>query len=159
YLCNCIIAREMVISPQNARLGLTQLVKKIGMVDLPDNPDGELIKYRWDHPHVMPADMSVEVSELFTRELTRYIEETEELAMNALRANRHILDLITRELLERSRITGLEVEGKMKDLSPLMFEDFVKPFQIDADEEEPLPHKDRVSYQPIDLRPAPLHRS
>ncbi|CAA7062112.1 unnamed protein product [Microthlaspi erraticum] len=153
------IAREMVISPQNTRLGLTQLVKKIGMVDLPDNPDGELIKYRWDHPHVMPADMSVEVSELFTRELTRYIEETEELAMNALRANRHILDLITRELLERSRITGLEVEGKMKDLSPLMFEDFVKPFQIDADEEKPLPHKDRVSYQPIDLRPAPLHRS
>ncbi|CAH2067907.1 unnamed protein product [Thlaspi arvense] len=153
------IAREMVISPQNARLGLTQLVKKIGMVDLPDNPDGELIKYRWDHPHVMPADLSVEVSELFTRELTRYIEETEELAMNALRANRHILDLITRELLERSRITGLEVEGKMKDLSPLMFEDFVKPFQIDADEEEPLPHKDRVSYQPIDLRPAPLPRS
>lgn len=40
------IAREMVISPQNAKLGLTQLVKKIGMVDLPDNPDGELIKYR-----------------------------------------------------------------------------------------------------------------
>ncbi|VVB11569.1 unnamed protein product [Arabis nemorensis] len=153
------IAREMVISPQNAKLGLTQLVKKLGMVDLPDNPDGELIKYRWDHPHVMPADMSIEVSELFTRELTRYIEETEELAMNALRTNRHILDLITRELLERSRITGLEVEGKMKDLSPLMFEDFVKPFQIDADEEEPLPHKDRVSYQPIDLRPAPLHRS
>jgi len=36
----------MVISPQSARLGLTQLVKKIGMVDLPDNPDGELIKYR-----------------------------------------------------------------------------------------------------------------
>ncbi|KAH0874443.1 hypothetical protein HID58_071805 [Brassica napus] len=152
------IAREMVISPQNTKLGLTQLVKKIGMVDLPDNPDGELIKYRWDHPHVMPADMSIEVSELFTRELTRYIEETEELAMNALRANRHILDLITGELLERSRITGLEVEEKMKSLSPLMFEDFVKPFQINADEEEPLPPKDRVSYQPIDLRPAPLHR-
>ncbi|KAJ0256660.1 ATP-dependent zinc metalloprotease FTSH 12 [Hirschfeldia incana] len=152
------IAREMVISPQNAKLGLTQLVKKIGMMDLPDNPDGELIKYRWDHPHVMPADMSIEVSELFTRELTRYIEETEELAMNALRANRHILDLITGELLERSRITGLEVEEKMKSLSPLMFEDFVKPFQINADEEEPLPHKDRVSYQPVDLRPAPLHR-
>jgi cell division protease FtsH len=153
------IAREMVISPQSARLGLTQLVKKIGMVDLPDNPDGELIKYRWDHPHVMPAEMSVEVSELFTRELTRYIEETEELAMNALRANRHILDLITRELLEKSRITGLEVEEKMKDLSPLMFEDFVKPFQINPDDEELLPHKDRVSYQPVDLRAAPLHRS
>lgn len=39
--------------------------------------------------------------------LSQYIEETEELAMNALRNNRHILDLIVRELLERSRITGL----------------------------------------------------
>ena len=41
----------MVISPQNTKLGLTQLVKKIGMVDLPDNPDGELIKYRV-HPFI-----------------------------------------------------------------------------------------------------------
>lgn len=37
----------------------------------------------------------------------QYIEETEELAMNALRDNRHILDLVARELLEKSRITGL----------------------------------------------------
>lgn len=40
------IAREMVISPQNARLGLTQLTKRVGLLDRPDNPDGELIKYR-----------------------------------------------------------------------------------------------------------------
>ncbi|XP_010537801.1 PREDICTED: ATP-dependent zinc metalloprotease FTSH 12, chloroplastic [Tarenaya hassleriana] len=152
------IGREMVISPQNARLGLTQLTKKLGLVNRPDNPDGELMKFRWDDPHVIPADMSIEVSELFTRELTRYIEETEELAVNALRANRHILDLIAGELLEKSRITGLEVEEKMKGLSPVMFEDFVKPFQINPDEGEPLPHKDRVRYQPLDLRPAPLHR-
>lgn len=26
---------------------------------------------QWDDPHVVPADMTVEVSELFTRELTR----------------------------------------------------------------------------------------
>ncbi|KAK4837718.1 hypothetical protein QYF36_007920 [Acer negundo] len=36
-----------------------------------------------------------------------YIEETEELAMNALKENRHILDIIAKELLEKSRITGL----------------------------------------------------
>lgn len=39
--------------------------------------------------------------------LLQYIEETEELAMNGLRNNRHILDMITEELMEKSRITGL----------------------------------------------------
>lgn len=39
--------------------------------------------------------------------LWQYIEETEELAMNALMDNKHILDLVARELLEKSRITGL----------------------------------------------------
>lgn len=37
----------------------------------------------------------------------QYIEETEELAINALKDNRHILDMIAKELLEKSRITGL----------------------------------------------------
>lgn len=40
------IAREMVISPRNPRLGLTALTKRIGLVDQPDNPDGEIIRYR-----------------------------------------------------------------------------------------------------------------
>ncbi|KAF7824391.1 ATP-dependent zinc metalloprotease FTSH 12, chloroplastic isoform X1 [Senna tora] len=127
------IAREMVISPQNKRLGLTPLTKRVGLVDRPDSPDGELIRYR-------------------------YVEETEELAMNALRDNRHILDMIARELLEKSRITGLEVEEKMKGMSPIMFEDFVKPFQINVEEEGPLPHNAQVRYQPLDVYPAPLHR-
>ncbi|GMI85147.1 FTSH protease 12, EMBRYO DEFECTIVE 36, EMBRYO DEFECTIVE 156, EMBRYO DEFECTIVE 1047 [Hibiscus trionum] len=152
------IAREMVISPQNARLGLTQLTKRVGLLDRPDSPDGELINYRWDDPHVIPANMTPEVSELFTRELTRYIEETEELAINALKDNKHILDMIAKELLEKSRITGLEAEEKIKGLSPVMFEDFVKPFQINLDEEGPLPHNDRLRYQPLDIYPAPLHR-
>ncbi|CBI39361.3 unnamed protein product, partial [Vitis vinifera] len=51
--------------------------------------------------------MTLEVSELFSRELTRYIEETEEIAMSGLKVNRHILDMITNELLENSRITRL----------------------------------------------------
>ncbi|KAF5477314.1 hypothetical protein F2P56_003963 [Juglans regia] len=152
------IAREMVISPQNTRLGLTALTKRVGLGDRPDSPDGELIRYRWDDPQVIPANMTLEVSELFSRELTRYIEEAEELAVCGLRDNRHILDMITKELLEKSRITGLEVEEKMKGLSPVMFEDFVKPFQINLEEEGPLPHKDRLRYQPLDIYPAPLHR-
>ncbi|KAL9352025.1 hypothetical protein Peur_054705 [Populus x canadensis] len=152
------IAREMAISPQNAKLGLTALTRRVGLMDRPDNPDGELIKYRWDDPHVIPANMTLEVSELFTREMTRYVEETEELAMEGLRNNRQILDVITKELLEKSRITGLEVEDLMKELSPTMFEDFVKPFQINLDEEGPLPHNDKLRYQPLDIYPAPLHR-
>lgn len=152
------IAREMVISPRNARLGLTALTKKIGLMDQPDTPDGELLKYKWDDPHVIPAEMTLEVSELFTRELTRYIEETEELAIKGLKENRHILDVISRELLEKSRITGLDVEDRLKKLSPIMFEDFVQPFQIDLDKDGPLPCNERLRYQPLDIYPAPLHR-
>nr|GEY99552.1 ATP-dependent zinc metalloprotease FTSH 12, chloroplastic [Tanacetum cinerariifolium] len=59
---------------------------------------------------------------------------TEELAMKGLMANRHILDLISNELLEKSRITGLEVKERVEKLSPEMFEDFVKPFQINVEE-------------------------
>ncbi|XP_076908062.1 ATP-dependent zinc metalloprotease FTSH 12, chloroplastic-like [Bidens hawaiensis] len=101
------IAREMVISPRNARLAYATLTHRVGLANRADSTDGELIKYRWDDPHVIPADMTVEVSELFTCELTRYIEETEELVMKGLMDNRHILDLITNELLKNSRITGL----------------------------------------------------
>jgi hypothetical protein len=36
----------MVISPQNARLGLTSLTKRVGLMDRPDSSDGELIRYR-----------------------------------------------------------------------------------------------------------------
>ncbi|KAJ9164490.1 hypothetical protein P3X46_024062 [Hevea brasiliensis] len=152
------IAREMVISPQNASLGLTALTKRVGLRDRPDSPESGLIKYKWDDPHVIPANMTLEVSELFTRELTRYIKETEDLAMRGLRDNIHILDVITKALLEKSRITGLEVEEIMKGLSPMMFEDFVKPFQIDLKEEGPLSHNDKLRYQPLDVYPAPLHR-
>ncbi|CAI9263169.1 unnamed protein product [Lactuca saligna] len=152
------IAREMVISPRNARLGFATLTNRVGLANRADTNDGELIKYRWDDPHVVPADMTVEVSELFTRELTRYIQETEEVAIKGLTQNRHILDLISRELLEKSRITGVEVKEKIGRMSPQMFEDFVKPFQINAEEEGPLPHNEQLRYQALDVYPAPLHR-
>lgn len=152
------IAREMVISPSNARLGLTVLTKRIGLKARQGGQDGELIRYEWDDPRVTLAEMTPEISELFTRELTRYIEETEDLAIKGLEQNRHILDEISKELLEKSRITGLEVQEQMKRLSPIMFEDFAKPFQIDLNQEDPLPHNDRLRYQPLDVYTAPLHR-
>ncbi|CBI17675.3 unnamed protein product, partial [Vitis vinifera] len=108
----------MVISPANSRLGLTALTKRVGLMDRPDSPDGELIKYMWDDPFMIPANMTLEVSELFSRELTRYIEETEEIAMSGLKVNRHILDMITNELLENSRITGLVNEYVFFSHSP-----------------------------------------
>ncbi|KAK8962047.1 hypothetical protein KSP40_PGU016023 [Platanthera guangdongensis] len=101
------IAREMVISPRNPRLGLTTLVRRLGMKDRPDSIDGELLKYKWDDPNVVPADMTIEVSELFSRELTKYIQETEEVAINGISRNRHILNMIVTELMENSRMTGL----------------------------------------------------
>ncbi|KAI3791309.1 hypothetical protein L2E82_05050 [Cichorium intybus] len=48
----------------------------------------------WDDQRVVPAD---------------YIEETEELAMKGLMENRHILDLISKESLENSRITEVAI--------------------------------------------------
>ncbi|KAH0454294.1 hypothetical protein IEQ34_016218 [Dendrobium chrysotoxum] len=152
------IAREMVISPRNSRLGLTSLVRRVGMMDRPDNADGELLKYKWDDPSVVPVGMTVEVSEIFTRELTRYIEETEEFAIIGIARNRHILDMIVKELVENSRMTGLEVKERMKHMGPVMFEDFIEPFQVNLEGEEPLQVNPRLHYQPLDVYPAPLHR-
>ena len=51
----------------------------------------------------------------------QYIEETEEIAMSGLKVNRHILDMITNELLENSRITGLVNEYVFFSHSPFLF--------------------------------------
>jgi hypothetical protein len=40
----------MVISPQNRRLGLIALTKRVGLTDRPDASDGDLIRYRVN-PH------------------------------------------------------------------------------------------------------------
>ncbi|KAL8152458.1 hypothetical protein V2J09_010218 [Rumex salicifolius] len=152
------IAREMVISPRNTKLAFATLTKRIAQSVKPDSTEEEVIKFKWDDPHIIPADMTLEVSELFTRELTRYIEETEELAIKGLMDNRHILDDIAKELLEKSRVTGLDIQERIKQLSPVMFEDFVQPFEIDFEEDAPLPHNEQIRYQPLDVYPAPLHR-
>ncbi|CAN6444018.1 unnamed protein product [Victoria cruziana] len=152
------IAREMVISPRNTKLGLVQLTKRFHITDRPDSHDGQLIKYRWDDPHVVPVDMTYELSELFTRELARYVEETEEIAMCGLQKNKHILDRIAKELLERSKLTGLEVDEMMEDMNPEMFDDLIMPYQINLEEEGPLPKNDKLRYEPLVIYPAPLHR-
>nr|QKY65109.1 FTSH protease 12 [Passiflora pittieri] len=152
------IAREMVISSQNPKLGLTALTKRSLSKSSSDRWNKKLIKYKWDDRRVIPVDMTLEVSELFSRELTRYIEETEELAMRGLRDNKHILDLIAIELLQKSRITGLDVEKIMEGLSPVLFEDLAKPLKINFEEDEPLPPLDKLPYQYPNLYPAPLHR-
>ncbi|CAN1155589.1 ATP-dependent zinc metalloprotease FTSH 12, chloroplastic [Linum perenne] len=162
------LAREMVISPQNAKLGLTAVTKRMGIIERPESSDEGKMKYRardasiitlsWDDPFVIPVNLTIEESELFTREMTRYIEETEELAMKGLRDNMDLLDMIVKELMEKTRITGLEVEKIMEGLSPVMLEDIAKPFQISPNDEEETPHKDKLRYQPLDIYPAPLHR-
>ncbi|KAJ3698854.1 hypothetical protein LUZ61_002559 [Rhynchospora tenuis] len=154
------IAREIAISPANPRLGLTPFVKQIrhGWVEQPYSTQQELIKYKWDDPRYVPVETTVEMSEMFTREIENYIEETEEMAMDGLLKNWHILDALTNVLLEKSRITGLEVEERIKDMAPVMFEDLVAPVKINLNEDEPLPLNNRVSFQPLDVYPAPLHR-
>ncbi|GAB2222867.1 hypothetical protein Droror1_Dr00016998 [Drosera rotundifolia] len=166
------IAREMVIRPRNDRLGAAVLTKRIAGLNQSLNVDGKpSIKYKWDDPYVIRSKMSYEVSELFVREMTRYIEETEELAMKGLKDNRHILDVIALKLFEKFRITGLEVEEIMKGLSPIMFEDFTVSYKIDFDQEgEGAPSKiegqssgfrrynGRPAPRELDVYPAPLHR-
>ncbi|CAA0842133.1 ATP-dependent zinc metalloprotease FTSH 12-chloroplastic [Striga hermonthica] len=152
------IAREMVISPNNHRLGLAFLTKRHGLMNRKENSGTEIMRYRWDDPRVVPVDMSLELSELFTRELTRYIDETEALAMKGLRENKHILEEIARILLEKSRITGQEVDDIIKGLSPILFEDFLEPFRFGVEEGEPMPHNDRLKWSTLDLYPAPMHR-
>ncbi|KAI3744585.1 hypothetical protein L1987_57669 [Smallanthus sonchifolius] len=43
--------------------------QRVGLANRADSTDRELVKYRLDDPHVIPADMIVEVLELFTHEL------------------------------------------------------------------------------------------
>ncbi|KAF9611414.1 hypothetical protein IFM89_032083 [Coptis chinensis] len=68
----------MVISPRNLRLGLSALVKRVGLMDQPDNPDGELIKYKVHHLLFESWFM------------LQYIEETKELAMNSLKQKQEV---------------------------------------------------------------------
>lgn len=153
------LAREIVRSPANPRLGLIRLTWN-GTYEAPfHNPEGDLIKNEWEKPETEIAEMSVELSELFTREVTRYIEETEQYAKNALRRNRHIFDKLTAELFERTYISGLEVEEMVKSMNPIMMPDFLQTPDLNIGKmETSLPPNFRGYYEDLDIYPAPLHR-
>ncbi|XP_057835823.1 ATP-dependent zinc metalloprotease FTSH 12, chloroplastic isoform X1 [Cryptomeria japonica] len=153
------IARELVISPANPRLGLLIMTWK-DKFEVPNRfPTMDLIKNKWDDPNRLLAAMSVEVSELFTREMTRYIDEAEEEAMTALRNNRHILDRLVAELLEHSKLTGLEVEEIVKSMNPVMIADPTKMPEWNLDTMDTSPPANRLRrFQDLDIWQAPLHR-
>lgn len=153
------LARELVISPANPRLGLLRLTWNDTYEAPFHNPEGDLFKNEWEKPGTEIAEMSVELSELFTREVTRYIEETEQYAKNALRRNRHILDRLTAELLEHTKISGLEVEEMVKSMNPIMMSDLMQTPDLNIGKmETSLPPNFRGYYQDLDIYPAPLHR-
>lgn len=153
------IARELVISPTNPRLGLLLMTYK-DKFQIPNRfPTMDLIKNQWDEPNRLIAAMSVEVSELFTREMTRYIDETEEEAKTALRNNRHILDRLVAELLKHSKLTGLQVEEIVKSMNPVMIADPMKMPEWNLDTMDTSPPVNRLRrFQDLDIWAAPLHR-
>lgn len=153
------IARELVISPANPRLGLFRLTWNCTYESPFHNQEGSLIKNEWEKPGTEIAQMSVELSELFTREVTRYIEETEEDAKNALRRNRHIFDRLTAELLERTKLSGMEVEEIVKSMNPVMMSDLMQTPNLNLGNMAiSAPPNFRGYYEDLDIYPAPLHR-
>uniref|UniRef100_A0A0D6QWL1 Peptidase M41 domain-containing protein n=1 Tax=Araucaria cunninghamii TaxID=56994 RepID=A0A0D6QWL1_ARACU len=151
------IARELVISPANPRLGLFPMTWS-STFEYPIPGEVELMKNEWEDPKKVTARMSVEVSELFTREVTRYIEETEEEAKVALMKNRHILDRLAAELFERTKLTGLEVEEIVSSMNPVMLDDPMKMPDMNLDTETKSPPNGHGFYEGLDIFPAPLHR-
>eukprot|EP01018_Ginkgo_biloba_P027197 Gb_37729 [translate_table: standard] len=153
------IAREIVISPANPRLGLLRLTWN-GNFEAPAHfQEEDLIKNEWEKPGTVIAQMSVELSELFTREVTRYVDETEEQAKIALATNRHILDKLAAKLLEHTKLTGLEVEEIVKSMNPIMISDPLRMPDLNLDNMEiTAPPNTRLRYDYLDIYPAPLHR-
>eukprot|EP00252_Welwitschia_mirabilis_P015196 TRINITY_DN33438_c0_g1_i1.p1 TRINITY_DN33438_c0_g1~~TRINITY_DN33438_c0_g1_i1.p1 ORF type:complete len:1020 (-),score=228.37 TRINITY_DN33438_c0_g1_i1:625-3684(-) len=156
------IARELVISPGNPRLGLLRMTWS-GKFRLPfqtafDDPEEALEKNEWREADAK-AIMSVELSELFTREVTRYIEETEETALAALQSNRNILERLVDELLRRSKISGEEVENIIKSMDPVMLPDLLHVPALELDNMDvKIPPNFRGRYKELNICAAPLHR-
>ncbi|KAI5060331.1 hypothetical protein GOP47_0024751 [Adiantum capillus-veneris] len=121
------IARELAISHASPRIGLYPMLWK-DKFDPPLPPDEvDLIPKNWDRPGNRIANMTMELSEMFTREVTRYADEAEDEAMRALTMNRHILDKLASELLERIHINGLEIAEMIKSMNPIRLPDYMDP--------------------------------
>ncbi|CAI5999442.1 unnamed protein product [Closterium sp. NIES-64] len=160
------IAREIASSHANPRFGLLPITMH-PIMEPPGFPDEvELIPSSWSRPGMQVASMSVEMSEIFTREVTWNIEQTERMAMDALRRNRAILDRITDHLVEHFRISGLEAGEIVHSMQPQMLPDLLDPeTEADAAEEDDATAtppdwnpEQPGRYQYLDIYPAPLHR-
>lgn len=151
------IAREIAISNASPRLGLFPFVWRENL-EHPLPPDGsELVPNNWNKPGNRIANMSMELSELFTREVTRYADETEEQAMRGLLMNRHILDRISVELLNRTMISGLEIGEMIKSMNPVLFPDPMEIPDLDSDDVEQSDISSRRGrYEELDIYQAPL---
>ncbi|CAI7895338.1 unnamed protein product [Closterium sp. NIES-54] len=160
------IAREIASSHANPRFGLMPITMH-PIMEPPGFPDEvELIPSSWSRPGTQVASLSVEMSEIFTREVTWNIELTERMAMDALRRNRAILDKLTDHLVEHFRISGLEAGKIVHSMQPQMLSDLLEPeTEADAAEEDadtatpPDWNPEQPGrYQYLDIYPAPLHR-
>ncbi|CAI5517207.1 unnamed protein product [Closterium sp. Naga37s-1] len=160
------IAREIASSHANPRFGLLPITMH-PIMEPPGFPDEvELIPSSWTRPGTQVASMSVEMSEIFTREVTWNIELTERMAMDALRRNRAVLDRITDHLVEHFRISGLEAGEIVHSMQPQMLPDLLEPeteaeaAQEDAATATPPDWNPEQPgrYQYLDIYPAPLHR-
>eukprot|EP00249_Psilotum_nudum_P021796 c28250_g1_i1 orf=123-3467(+) len=153
------LAREIAIGQSSPRLGLFPMVWK-DRFEAPKPADEEgLIPNNWNGRNSRIAKMSVELSEMFTREITRYIDETEEQAMKALVMNHHILDSLADELLQQTKITGVEVAKFIRSMNPIMMEDPLHLPDMKFDIRERLaPPNSLGRYEYLDIYQAPLHR-
>lgn len=152
------IAREIAISFASPRLGLFPMLWKDKFDPPLPSDEPELIPNNWSKPGNRIANMSMEVSELFTREVTRYVDETEEEAMQGLLTNRHILDRIVIELLDRTKMSGLDIAEMIKSMNPTMLADPLERPDIEfGSQAQPDPLNRVGHYEYLDIFQAPLH--
>ncbi|KAH7283231.1 hypothetical protein KP509_35G066800 [Ceratopteris richardii] len=122
--------------------------------DPPLPPDEvDLIPKNWDKPGNRIANMTMELSEMFTREVTRYVDEAEDEAMWALSMNRHILDRVASELLERISMNGEEVGVLIKSMNPVMLPDYMDPRLYETSSSDPNEHryKSATRFEELDI--------
>ncbi|CAM6084023.1 unnamed protein product [Calypogeia fissa] len=154
------LARELTISPANTQLGLFPMKWRATM-DPPKLP-GEvaLIPNEWDKQGTYIVNMSVELSETFTREVTKYADETEEIAMTALSQNRHILEKLADLLLAKTKLTGYEAEELIRSMNPVLLPDYMDNPMPDFEsfEEKVVPPNMRGRYEELNIYAAPLHQ-
>ncbi|GJP61579.1 hypothetical protein CLOP_g12514 [Closterium sp. NIES-67] len=156
------IAREIASSHANPRFGLMPITMH-PIMEPPGFPDEvELIPSSWSRPGTQVAAMSVEMSDIFTREVTWNIELTERMAMDALTRNRAILEKLADHLVEHFRISGLEAGEIVHSMHPHMLPDLLEPETEESQEDSATPPawdpEQPGRYQYLDIYPAPLHR-